>query len=129
MTESTTPIRSLDFAAAKGLLDGAIRDRDSRRVGLLLVHPSLILRRQAADALGQFGGRPDVPELIAALEANQVVYGGGTEDQVLKEDLNAALIAAVQKLTGLDLGPVDPASDADIRRALEAARKWRAQSV
>ena len=126
MTESTTPIRSLDFTAAKALLDGAVRDRDSRRIGLLLVHPSLILRRQAADALGQIGGKADVPELIAALEANQVVYGGGTEEQVLKEDLNGALIAALQRLTGHDLGPVDPASDAEVRRALEAARQWRA---
>ena len=126
MADPTTPIRSTDYAAAKVLLDEAVRDRDARRAGLVLEHPSLILRREAAEALSRFGSKADVPELIAALEANQVVYGGGSEEAVLKEELNAALLAAIQKLSGTDLGPVDPASDADVRRALEAARKWRA---
>jgi hypothetical protein len=120
------PIRSLDFAAAKALLDDAVRDRDSRRAGLLFAHPSLVLRKQVAEALALFGGPADVPELTAALEANQVVYGGGSEERILKEELNAALIATLRKLTGMDLGAVDPASDADVRRVVEAVRKWRA---
>src|SRR5215218_6597972 len=99
MTDMSTQIRTADFATAKQMLDGWTKDRDAARVALALAHPSLIIRRQAADALGHIGDRAAVAGLIEALERNQVVYGGGSEEKVLQRELNAALIASLRKLT------------------------------
>ena len=125
MKDMSAQIRTADFATAKQMLDGWTKDRDAARVALALGHPSLIIRRQAADALGHIGDRAAVPGLIEALERNQVVYGGGSEEKVLQSELNAALIAGLSKLTGTDFGAPDPATGQDIRRVLEASREWR----
>ncbi len=65
-----------------------------------------------------------VPRLIDALEQNQVVYTGGSETEALQVDLNAALISALRKITGVDCGETDPASDEDISRVLQTGRQW-----
>jgi|GEM_PF-3785491 len=125
MKETSADIRTADFAAAETMLDGWIKDRDAARVAMALGHPSLIIRRRAANALGPIGDRAAVPGLIDALEQNQGVYGGGTEEVVLQKELTAALIASLTTLTGADFGAPDPSSRRDVGRVLEVSREWR----
>jgi hypothetical protein len=122
--DSNEQVRTADFATAKQMLDGWIKDRNAGLIGLALGHPSLILRRQAADALGQIGDTAAVPPLIVALKQNQVVYGGGSEEKALQVELNGALSASLRALTEADFGTIDPTSKDDMRRVLEVSRQW-----
>jgi|SRR5262245_30735875 len=125
MKETSADIRTADFATATQLLDEWTKDQDAARVAQALGHPSLIIRRRAADALGQIGDPAAVSGLIEALGQNQVVYGGGTEDVILQKELNAALITSLGKLTGADFGAPDPSSRQDVWRVLQVSREWR----
>jgi HEAT repeat protein len=117
-------ILSTDFATANQALAESIKNRDARLVRLALDHPALEIKRQAAAALGQLGDSSCVPNLIDVLERNQAVQRGGSETLVLQTELNAAVIAALQKLTGVDFGAADASSPEDVRRALETSRQW-----
>jgi hypothetical protein len=122
--ERTTRVLSPDYATATPALAEAIKDRDAGLVRLALGHPILEIKRQAADALAEFGDRSCVPDLIDALDRNQAVYRGGSETRAVQVELNGALLAALRKITGVDFGPTDPSSDKEVRRALEMSRQW-----
>jgi HEAT repeat protein len=122
--DTTDGVLSRDFDTASRALEQAITSRDPGPALAALGHPALEIRRQAADALGEFGGRAAVPRLLDALEQNQSVLRGGTETGMLQAELNVALVAAVQKLTGVEFGAGNPPSDADVRRVLEQGRRW-----
>jgi HEAT repeat protein len=117
-------ILSTDFATANQALAESIKNRDARLVRLALDHPALEIKHEAAAALGELGDRSSVPKLIDVLELNQAVQRGGSETLVLQTELNAAALAALQKITGVDFGATDASSPEDVRRALETSRQW-----
>jgi HEAT repeat protein len=122
--EAATRILSPDFATASQALAEGIKGRDAGLVRLALDHPTLEIKHQAAEALGQFGDRSSVPRLIKALDQNQAIYRGGSETRVLQTELNGALITALQRITGVDFGGIDPSSEEEVRRVLEKSRHW-----
>lgn len=122
--DPNTDILSADFATAQQALTDAVKNRDAALVARALNQRHLELRLKAATELAVIGDRASVPHLVEALERNQVKYTGGAETTILQVDLNRALITALEKLTGGDLGPVDPGSRQDIDRVLRSARDW-----
>ncbi|MHC4399784.1 MAG: hypothetical protein ACYTG0_08900 [Planctomycetota bacterium] len=129
MTNQPPPaVLNDDFDTASQALAAAIENRDADTVSLALGSRFLIIKRQAAEALGDVGDNRAVPRLVEALEQNQVVYTGGSETKALQVNLNAALISTLRKLTEIDSGRTDPASDDDIRRVLETSRQWWEQN-
>ena len=118
-------ILSTDYHIAKGALDENSKKKDTRLVCLSLKNQSLLIRKEAAEALKQIGAKPAVACLIEALEDNQVVYTGGTETRVLQQQLNDALVAALEQLTGLTLQTKSPPlSDTAIRRIIQRTKRW-----
>jgi hypothetical protein len=119
--EQSTSILSADFAVAEQALSEGVKNGDVDLVGLALGNPHLEIKLQATEALGHMGDKKSIPQLWEALEENQVYYTGGSEIKILQVELNKALVNALQKLTGVDYGIVDPASAADIQRVLQTA--------
>src|ERR1700674_2893298 len=81
-------ILSDNYSVAKGVLDENRRKKDTRLVCLSLSNASLLIKKLAAEALKEIGDKSSVSCLIEALENNQVVYTGGTETQILQQQLN-----------------------------------------
>jgi HEAT repeat protein len=119
-----TRILSADFTTADQALAAAIGNRDPALVARALGQRHMELRVKAASALADIGNKASVPALIEALARNEAPYAGGSESTILQADLSRALIAALQKLTGLTFGSADPPSPQDISRALRLSREW-----
>lgn len=117
--EQSTSIVNADFATAEQALNDGIKYGNVDLVSLALGNPHLEIKLQAAEALGKMGDKKSIPRLWDALEQNQVYYTGGSETKALQVELNKALVNALQKLTGVDYGTVNPASEADIQRVLQ----------
>jgi HEAT repeat protein len=126
MSDEPTGVLSPDFVKADQALTEAIGRRDAGQVARALEHPAVDIKLKAARALGAVGDRTSVPRLADALENNQVCRAGGSEERILQNDLNAALVASLAKLTGLDFGA--PASEEDLKRVAQAARQWLRQA-
>lgn len=117
-------ILSKDFNEASEALEENVRRKKSGLVRMSLQHPSLIIKRRAAEALRKLKDRASVPSLIEALELNQAVYVGGTETELLQDELNRAIVSALVEVTGIDvqLGPT--LSDRKISEVITKSKKW-----
>jgi hypothetical protein len=122
--DPTAHILSPDFTTADRALAEAIKDRNAALVERALEQKHLELKLKAATALATMGERTSIPRLIEALERNQAKITGGSEATILQTDLNRAIVAALSKLTTIDYGTVDPASEQDVARALRLSREW-----
>ena len=117
-------ILSKDFSTAEQALEENRRLRDARAVCLSLEHPSLLIKRRAAEALGDLKDKGAVKCLVQALERNQVVLLGGSETQVEQGELNKSILGALNATTGLDL-PVTPRpTPAQLRRVKAKTARW-----
>jgi HEAT repeat protein len=123
--QPSSRVLSADFATAHQALTESIDQSAVAQVGAALESPFLEIKLQAAEALGRIGDKTTVPALIKAMEDNQAYYTGGSETRTLQMQLNAALVAALQKSTGIDLGAIDPESTEDINRVLQISREWQ----
>ena len=122
--EMTEQILSKDFAVAKQALDENILLKNCELVRLSLKHQSLIIKRQAAEALAELEDRRSVPYLIEALENNQFLLRGGSETKILQSKLNKAIVLALEKLTGLDFATEDTVTDSDIKQIIQKSKHW-----
>jgi HEAT repeat protein len=119
MNDETHNMASADFQSAKQRLDEAVKSGDAATLRAVLQHPSLILRREAAEALVQMGGTDNVPHLIEALEKNQGRRSDGSESELMQAELNTALISALGKITGLEF-----AAPPDVSQVVQQSRGW-----
>lgn len=117
-----------DFAVADLALTEAIQRRDGALIAVALDQQHLEMKIKAARALLDAGDRATVPRLIATLEGNQVAYTGDSETTTLQRELDEALIAALARQTGLDLGPAAPGGRPNVDRALRLGRAWWQQN-
>ena len=131
--EMTDRILSYDYHIAMAALEENRRQKNSQAVCLSLKHRSLVIRRLAAEALGELQAKSSVQCLIEALENNQTVLLGGSETVIEQDMLNEAIIGATEKITGLELKykksspkKIDRvASRKQVRAALEKIKTWQ----
>lgn len=128
-----------DYNKAEAALKQAISGKKVKIVQLGLKARSLDLKIKAAEALAKLNDKSSVPALVEALSQNQGIIGGGTETQVLQQDLNQAIILALAKLTKLEFkvsrrmankrfdthAPIFSTFESDeIEDVLDKTRKW-----
>lgn len=124
MTESNKQIQDLDFQSAQKMIKEGIGQANAALVAQTLAHPSLIIRRHAAEALARVGSKAEVPLLLDALKHNQGRYSGGSETDELQVDLNVALISALRKLTGADFGHPEHPSEHEVQKIMQDYQMW-----
>ena len=98
-----TRIHSKDYLTAKAAVEEASQHRNVNLVCEALAHPSLQIRLIAVGEIQKIGNSEVVQSLLDALRANQAKYTGGSETEVLQNELNSKIILELQKLTKLDL--------------------------
>lgn len=117
-------VLSTDYRVAKQALEESLRRRNVAAIRLGLKNHSLLIKREAADALRGLMDKASVGHLIEALENNQVVYRGGSETLYFQAELNKALAFALEKLTGIDFHTGRSLSQAEIKLVLDRGKQW-----
>jgi HEAT repeat protein len=128
VNQGTSTMREMilnqDFSTAQKALQENTKQKNVQAVCLSLKHHSLLIRRQAADALRSIQHKSAVKCLIEALEDNQVVYFGGTETQIEQDELNESIVLTLKSLTGLDLPAKPKFSAAEIKQVIQKSKEW-----
>jgi hypothetical protein len=131
--QQATPILSKNYRIAKAAFDKAVLERDKATIRLGLKRESLSFKAVTVQAIKQFEDKSFVPDLIKALEGNQVIMSGGLETQVEQQELNKEIISALKQLTGLNFSYLNDSSTIpcfndcppkDIIRVLKESREW-----
>lgn len=118
-------IVSKNYDTAMKALKVAVASRDTKSIRMGLTNPIFSIRTASAKALGELCDAACVPALIAGLENNQGGVAGGTEIQIFQTELNREIIAALKKLTSLDLSVTsDTPSRKEIAEIIVRVRKW-----
>ena len=94
-------ILGADYDKAEAALMQAISEKQRETIQSGLKSRFIGLQIRSAEALAEINDKSSVAALVEALSQNQGVRGGGTEDQVLQQNLNKAIILALAKLTEL----------------------------
>jgi hypothetical protein len=118
------PILDKDYTIAKRALDKAVLQRDKETIRLGLKRDSLDFKREVVHAIEQLKDKLFVPDLINALEGNQITMRGGTETKLLQQELNEAIVSALKKVTNINFLISDKLSTDDIQQVLKKSREW-----
>jgi hypothetical protein len=113
-----------DYDAALAALDAAVSIADTQVVTSGLGNPIITIRIKSAEALKDLCDEKCVPALAARLEATRGRIDGGTEMQLFQVELKQALIAALRKITGLDLPASKDPTSREIDRIARLVRDW-----
>jgi HEAT repeat protein len=124
VSQQENPILSKDHATAEKALDKAILEKDKHTIKLGLRNQSFLIRQKTVEAIGEIGDESFVPDLIRSLRGNQGIVTGGTETEVMQNDLNRAIISALEQLTKLEFEVSIPLSDEDIRKVTDKSQNW-----
>jgi hypothetical protein len=139
MMRQEISILSKYYYPARRAFDKAVLENDKATIRLGLKAFSLLIKRDVVQVIKQFNDKSFVPDLIDALDSNQVVMSGGTETSIEQALLSRELIIAIGELTGLKFKlPKMPASNSIekfepsnyvspefIKEVLEKSRAWR----
>jgi TPP-dependent indolepyruvate ferredoxin oxidoreductase alpha subunit len=82
------------------------------------------IKQKAAEAITEIKDENFIPDLIKSLDGNQGIVAGGTETEVMQNDLNKAIISALECLTKLKFNVTYPLSDENIKEVLDKSQKW-----
>lgn len=131
--QQATPILSKNYQVAKWAFDKAVLEKDKSTIRLGLKGYSLLIKRDVVQTIKQLNDKSFVPELIKALEDNQVLMSGGSETQAEQQELNKEIISALKQLTGLDFPYLNDSSTIPcfkdcpskaIERVLKESQEW-----
>jgi hypothetical protein len=131
--QQATPILSKNYRVAKSAFDKAVLEKDKATLRLGLKRESPSFKRDIVQAIKQFDDKSFVPDLIKALENNQLIMSGGLETQAEQQELNKEIISALAKLTDLkfdylsDSSTIPCFSDCpskDMGKVLEESKTW-----
>lgn len=117
-----------DVAAAKQAIDYFTGLKAVRLVALALDHNSLSVRSHAAASIVGIADRSVLPKIVASLETHISAMRGGAEIQIPLRRLRGNLIAAIEKITKQDLGPVDVSSELEVEKIVARSKKWIAEN-
>ncbi len=117
-------ILSKDYFVAEKALKKAIAEKDNITIKTGLKSPIFSIKQKTAEAIIQLDDNTFVPGLIDALQENQGVTAGGNEAEELQDQLNKALISALEKLTKMTFNIPETLSPADINKVIQKSREW-----
>jgi hypothetical protein len=117
-------ILSKDHFIAKKALEKAILEKDKHTIKLGLSNQSFLIRQKTVEAIAEIGDESYVPDLVRSLRGHQGIVTGGTETEVMRDDLNRAIISALEQLTNLEFEVSIPLSDEDIRKVTDKSQNW-----
>jgi hypothetical protein len=123
-TEQDNDILSNDYTIAGKALDKAILEKDKNTIRVGLKSEFLDIRKKAVETIEEFNDETFVPNLIVVLQENQGLIGGGTETQIQQDNLNKAIISALEHLTKLEFKVSTPLSFEDIEGILKESQEW-----
>lgn len=122
--EQDNKILSRDYAIAEKALDKAVSERDKKTIRLGLNSRFLPIKQKTVEVIAEIKDETFVPNLIETLGENQAVMTGGTEMQIMQDDLNKAIVFALEQLTGLQFLFLENLSSEDIQRVLKESQEW-----
>jgi hypothetical protein len=122
--KQTSEILSRDYATAEKALKKAVMEKDKKTILLGLKSPILTIRKKTAEAIAGLGDKMLVSELINTLSGNQILLDGGTETKIIQDDLDKAIISALEKLTEIKFEVSGRISPEDIAEILRLSREW-----
>jgi hypothetical protein len=117
-------ILSKDFLTAQTALEENKKLKNVQAVCLSLEHPSLVIKRQAAEALQALKDKAAIKCLVSALEKNQVVLLGGSEMKIEQGRLNESIVSAINAITGLSLPAHPQLSQEKVRKIKAKTEQW-----
>lgn len=117
-------ISSKDYAVAEKALNKAILEKDKKTIKLGLQSRYFPIRQKTVEAIANIKDETFVPNLIKSLQGNQGIIAGGTETEVMQNDLNEVIVSALQKLTKLKFKVSKPLSTEDINEVLDKSQDW-----
>lgn len=127
------PVLSKDFQTAKTALEKAGAEKDLNTVRLGLKAFMLEIKKQSVETIVKLNDKASVPDLIKALEANQTIMSGGTETELLQQELNTAIVSALRRFTKLEFAylgnkPIAPCfekcPDDKVRKVIKESLDW-----
>lgn len=131
--QQKTSILSKNYNVAKLALNKAVLEKDKSTIRLGLKGFSLLIKRDAIQAIKQLDDKTFVPDLIKALDENQGVMSGGSETEAEQQELNKEIISALKQLTGLEFPYLTDSStipcfsdcpSKDIQRVVKESSEW-----
>ncbi len=117
-------ILSKDYVAAEKALVRAILEKDKETLKLGLKSQFFPIKQKTVEAITEIEDKTFVPDLINALQENQSIFTGGTETEVMQNDLNKTTVFSLSRLTGLKFDASEQLSSGEINKVLEESRKW-----
>lgn len=124
LMEQDNDILSNDYKIAEKALDKAVLEKDKNTIRIGLKSEFLDIRKKVVEIIAEFNDEAFIPNLIIALQENQGLIGGGTETQIFQNDLNKAIISALEHLTKLKFEISEPLSSEDIQKVLKESQAW-----
>jgi hypothetical protein len=117
-------ILSKDYAIAEKALVKAILEKDKKTIKLGLKSQFFPIKQKTVKAITEIKDKTFVLDLIIALHGNQSIFTGGTETEVMRNDLNKVVVFALEQLTGLRFHSSENLSPEDIQKILKKSREW-----
>lgn len=94
-------ILSKDYKIAEKALNKAVFEKNKDTIRLGLKSPILEIRAKTVKEIGKLADETFVPNLIEALEENQGIIDGGSEIQVMQQELNKDIVSVLEKFDQL----------------------------
>ncbi|HSK74637.1 MAG TPA: hypothetical protein VK892_23255 [Pyrinomonadaceae bacterium] len=117
-------ILSKNYSVAEKALNRAILQKDKKTLRLGLKSPIFTIKQKTVETIADISDETFIPSLIEVLEKNQGTVAGGNEVKVMQQDLNKAIVLALEQLTGLQFLFSEKLSANDIQRILNESREW-----
>jgi hypothetical protein len=122
--EQDNNIVSKDYNTAQKALKKAALEKNKKTIKKGLESPIITIRQKTAEVILELNDVSFVPSLIDALQGNQVIIDGGTEMKLFQQDLDKAIISALEYLTKLKFNLSNPISSKDINEVLDKSQEW-----
>lgn len=122
--EQDDGILSRNYATAERALHTAIAEKDLPTLRRGLRSTFFPIKQRSIEALTETKNKLLVVDLIDALRANQAIFSGGTETEVMQNDFNRSLILAIEKLTGLKFKVSAPITSSEVKIVVEKTQAW-----
>lgn len=117
-------ILNKNYSTAEAALNKAIKEKNNETIRLGLRSQILPIRQKTAEAISNTDVKTFVPDLVKALRENQGIISGGTETQLLQQDLNRAIITAIENLTDIQFNVTTDLSPDEVKKFIRITEKW-----
>ena len=116
-------ILSKDYVAAEKALVRAILEKDKETLKLGLKSQFFPIKQKTVEAITEIEDKTFVPDLINAFQENQSIFSGGTETKIMQDNLNKAIVFALEKLTGASAQDINTISNSEMDAQSEILSK------